>query len=132
MGRKGWIVVCIFTVIFSFSIVINIISQVSEENKDLNYTNGEEKPNSKREEIQTGIVVDLGSSGTRVSIFAWDKNHSVQPAPYDSNPFFFHKVSDGIAKKPELAQNYLIPLLDKVLEDLKSINVSQKQYRIGK
>lgn len=72
----------------------------------------------KKVDVDYGIVIDMGSKGSRVSIFIWPSDSS---APYTevtfgggSEPWYF-KITPGVAtfaSDPAAAGPYLKPLLD--------------------
>lgn len=71
---------------------------------------------------KAGVVLDMGSGGSRISLFGWDEEHTVQPIPYLGPDFFYHTSSHGIAgssfKSPEQAAASLRVLFDKATKDL--------------
>lgn len=76
-------------------------------------SNDSEKPNESMKGQNLGLVIDLGSSGSRISVFGWDKDHVVQPFPYGSDSFYYSARNIGISKydDPDEAANSIDPLL---------------------
>lgn len=72
-----------------------------------------------------GVVLDMGSSGSRISVFGWDKEHVVQPIPY-GGPFYYSAIGIGISKfrDPIEAANSLDSLLNYAERAILSYGVS--------
>lgn len=79
-----------------------------------------------------GVVVDLGSSGSRGHVFQWTDARDVQQAP-GSSPYWFIKVKPGVssyAEAPEDAALSLVPVLDYCIEQLQSANATLEEVPI--
>lgn len=61
-----------------------------------------------------GVVIDMGSSGSRVWVLGWDSEHVVQPLPYGGPSFLYSSINPGISTfiTPKEAAESLDPLLD--------------------
>lgn len=79
---------------------------------------------SEEEGWNYGVMVDLGSSGSRISIFEWKDGEPVQPAPQKGSPYWYAKINPGVSSYiiPNDAASSLIPLLNYAEEKLECVN----------
>jgi len=89
---------------------------------------GDDNNDNKDQPWLYGVMVDMGSSGTRVSIYAWKAGHKepVQPAPPASGNYWYMAQRPGLssqANTPENAGTSIAPLLDYARDSLTSANV---------
>mmetsp|Transcript_4343 Transcript_4343/g.5352 ORF Transcript_4343/g.5352 Transcript_4343/m.5352 type:complete len:540 (-) Transcript_4343:23-1642(-) len=79
-----------------------------------------------------GVMVDLGSSGSRVSIFEWKDGELVQSAPQNGPPYWYMKQNPGVSSYivPDEAAESLIPLLDYAEEKLNCVNANFEETPI--
>lgn len=105
-------------------------SKIEEEN-----SNEEEIPSIPDDSLYAGIVIDMGSSGSRISVFGWDRNHTTQPIPY-GGPFYYDEQKTGISKfnDPKEAANSLNGLLNYAERAILSYGVSKakKNHKTNK
>jgi len=79
-----------------------------------------------------GVVVDLGSSGSRGHVFQWTSGLDIQAAP-GQQPFWYIKIKPGVSSysdEPEEAALSLVPVLDYCLEHLESVNATVEEVPV--
>lgn len=109
--------ICIISVIIPSLVVV-----YRSDSKESTYPQGQ----------NLGLVIDLGSSGSRISVFGWDENHVVQPFPYpeEGDHFYYAFRNIGIAKFDNITQALevvMVPLLDYGTNAVEVSGVSIKQ-----
>jgi len=80
-----------------------------------------------------GVMVDLGSSGSRIGIYQWTDVDIVQNAPTNGATYWYQEQRPGVSSySPDAvaAANSLIPLLDYAVDRLACVNVNQTQVPI--
>eukprot|EP01096_Ripella_sp_DP13-Kostka_P007492 TRINITY_DN2727_c0_g1_i1.p1 TRINITY_DN2727_c0_g1~~TRINITY_DN2727_c0_g1_i1.p1 ORF type:complete len:505 (+),score=212.03 TRINITY_DN2727_c0_g1_i1:97-1515(+) len=85
-----------------------------------------------QEALQYGIVIDLGSSGSRVNIFCWNSSVPVQSAPLGQQSWY-KEVKPGIstfANNTDAIPAYLNPLMDYATANLLLVNATLNETAI--
>lgn len=91
--------------------------------------------------LSYGVVLDLGSSGSRVHILQWVmasdgsgcELDSIQPAPAGANNLWTKKVSPGVSSygsHPEDAASSLQPLLDYAVSTLEAHHIEPSETQL--
>eukprot|EP01095_Lingulamoeba_sp_RSL-Kostka_P017798 TRINITY_DN9482_c0_g1_i1.p1 TRINITY_DN9482_c0_g1~~TRINITY_DN9482_c0_g1_i1.p1 ORF type:complete len:498 (-),score=164.73 TRINITY_DN9482_c0_g1_i1:134-1627(-) len=146
LQMKHWIVIggilVMLLILLSFivvgvPVVFSVLSNPDEETSksEETETNNDgtiiEDDGGQIDDWEYGVIVDLGSSGSRLSIYNWKKNQTefVQPAPYDAieGDYWYYSQRPGVsqfAEDPEAAGPNLKNLLNNATYDLNSINVN--------
>jgi len=91
--------------------------------------------------LSYGVVLDLGSSGSRVHVMQWEtapdgsgcELDSIQPAPAGARSFWTKKVSPGVSsydESPEDAARSLQPLLDYAAATLEAHHIEPSEVQL--
>ena len=109
--------ICILCVFLTCILIANLLSFT-----DFSRTIQEQHHPYKEIVDNCAIVVDMGSSGTRISIFGWDDDHTLQHIPFGGRKYFHKSVQLGIARALQVS-DVLGPLLDYAHNTIKVISV---------
>lgn len=120
--RVGVALIALLFVCLSAIVILGVLQSVSEPT--LNY----------------GVVLDLGSSGSRVYIYQWNNSEdgsgyeldSIQPTP-EGGPFWGKKVNPGVSSyddDPQEAAHSLEPLLDYAVAQLKLHHIDPSEVQL--
>jgi hypothetical protein len=100
------VVLLILVFMFAFTFAIVVVSYLPNHNS-------------------YGVIVDMGSSGTRIQVFQWDQTTPIQPAPTFGKHWYHEEVPgmSSIANNEQLVTEKLNTLFSYAEYKLNSVNV---------